>query len=133
MAKLLLTAYSPSAAAAPTTDLSAFVANDVRAHRAAALAQIGRGSDAIQELRAGMALARTPAEQENWKALTLAMGTSLADRATPPAAPTSTIRPPELTPCNGFTLDPRPWSMHSGSGRRAASTRRLSRRSAPPV
>jgi soluble lytic murein transglycosylase-like protein len=89
----------------PSADLSRFVASDVRAHRAAALAQIGRGSEAIQELRAGMMLARTPAEQQNWKALTLAMGTSLADRATPPRSGDLDYPTPELSPRNGFTLD----------------------------
>jgi soluble lytic murein transglycosylase-like protein len=100
VAHLLLAAYS-----APAVDLSRFVASDTRAHRAAALAQIGRGADAIQELRAGMALARTPAEQEHWKALTLAMGTSLADRATPPRSGDLEYPTPELTPIGGFTLD----------------------------
>jgi soluble lytic murein transglycosylase-like protein len=102
--QLLLAAYSlPSADS--SADLARFVAGDARAHRAAALAQIGRGSDAIQELRAGMALARTPAEQEHWKALTLAMGTSLADRASPPRSLDLDYPTPELTPRNGFTLD----------------------------
>jgi len=100
VAKLLLAAY-----VVPGADLSQFVASDPRAHRAAALAQIGRGSDAIQELRAGMALARTPAEQERWKALTLAMGTSLADRATAPRSSDLDYPTPELSPRDGFTLD----------------------------
>ena len=103
--QLLLAAYTAPANAAPSADLNQFVASDPRAHRAAALAQIGRGSDAIQELRAGMALARTPAEQQNWKALTLAMGTSLADRANPPRGYDLDYPTPELTPRNGFTLD----------------------------
>jgi hypothetical protein len=52
-----------------------------------------------------MALARTPAEQQNWKALTLAMGTSLADRANPPKGYDLDFPTPELAPRNGFTLD----------------------------
>jgi soluble lytic murein transglycosylase-like protein len=103
VAKLLLAAYSGPAA--PSADLSRFVASDARAHRAAALAQIGRGSDAIQELRAGMALARSSADQEHWKALTLAMGTSLADRASPPRSADLDYPTPDLQPRNGFTLD----------------------------
>ena len=104
VAKLLLAAYTaPSASAA--ADLARFVAGDARAHRAAALAQIGRGSEAIQELRAGMALARTGGEQEHWKALTLSMGTSLADRATPPRSGDLDYPTPELIPAGGFTLD----------------------------
>ena len=102
--KLLLAAYQTPAVVA-SGDLARFVASDARAHRAAALAQIGRGSDAIQELRAGMALARTPADQEHWKALTLAMGTSLADRASPPRSIDLDYPTPDLQPRNGFTLD----------------------------
>jgi soluble lytic murein transglycosylase-like protein len=105
VAKLLLAAYAKPSAATPSADLARFVASDARAHRAAALAQIGRGSDAIQELRAGMALARTPADQEHWKALTLAMGTSLADRATPPRSLDLDYPTPDLQPAGGFTLD----------------------------
>jgi soluble lytic murein transglycosylase-like protein len=102
--RLLLAAYAaPAASASP--DLGRFVATDPRAHRAAALAQIGRGSDAIQELRAGMSLARTPEDQARWKALTFAMGTSLADRATPPRSSDLDYPTPELQPRNGFTLD----------------------------
>ena len=105
VAKLLLAAYTLPAAAASSADLGRFVSSDARAHRAAALAQIGRGSDAIQELRAGMALARTSADQEHWKALTLAMGTSLADRASPPRGADLDYPTPDLQPRNGFTLD----------------------------
>ena len=104
VARLLLAAYTPPAVNA-AADLARFVAGDTRAHRAAALAQIGRGSEAIQELRAGMALARMPAEQAHWKALTLAMGTSLADRATPPRSGDLDYPTPELIPAGGFTLD----------------------------
>jgi soluble lytic murein transglycosylase-like protein len=100
VAQLILAAY-----AAPSAELAQFVAADPRAHRAAALAQIGRGSEAIQELRAGMALARTPADQAHWKALTLAMGTSLADRAVPPRGADLDYPAPELAPRAGFTLD----------------------------
>lgn len=104
LARLLLAAYTVPDAA-PNIDLAGFVATDARAHRAAALAQIGRGSDAIQELRAGMALARTPADQARWKALTLAMGTSLADRASPPRGADLDYPTPDLEPLDGFTLD----------------------------
>ncbi|MGZ3404619.1 MAG: lytic transglycosylase domain-containing protein, partial [Phenylobacterium sp.] len=103
--RLLLAGYVAQPASVPTVDLARFVASDARAHRAAALAQIGRGADAIQELRAGLALARTPAEKERWKALTLAMGTSLADRASPPRSGDLDYPTPELTPLKGFTLD----------------------------
>ncbi|HEY8002976.1 MAG TPA: lytic transglycosylase domain-containing protein [Phenylobacterium sp.] len=105
VAQLLLAAYQAPASSAGSVDLAQFVASDPRAHRAAALAQIGRGSDAIQELRAGMALARTPTEQQDWKALTLAMGTSLADRASPPKSYDLDYPTPDLRPRDGFTLD----------------------------
>jgi soluble lytic murein transglycosylase-like protein len=100
VAQLLLAAY-----AGPSGELAQFVATDPRAHRAAALAQIGRGADAIQELRAGMALARTAQEREKWRALTMAMGTSLADRAVGPKAYDLDYPTPELAPKDGFTLD----------------------------
>ena len=105
LARLLLAAYTVPNAGQPDVDLASFVATDPRAHRAAALAQIGRGSDAIQELRAGMQLARTSADQARWKALTLSMGTSLADRASPPRSADLDYPTPELTPAYGFTLD----------------------------
>ncbi len=100
VAQLILAAYT-----GPSSELAQFVAADPRAHRAAALAQIGRGADAIQELRAGMALARTPAEREKWRALTMAMGTSLADRAVGPKSYDLDYPTPELAPKDGFTLD----------------------------
>ena len=103
--RLLLAGYISQPASVPTVDLARFVASDPRAHRAAALAQIGRGADAIQELRAGLALARTSVEQDRWKALTLAMGTSLADRASPPRSGDLDYPQPELLPLGGFTLD----------------------------
>jgi soluble lytic murein transglycosylase-like protein len=105
LARLLLAAYAVPTANQPSIDLAGFVATDPRAHRAAALAQIGRGSDAIQELRAGMALARTRDDQARWKALTLAMGTSLADRASPPRSADLDYPAPDLQPLYGFTLD----------------------------
>ena len=104
VAGLILAAYAAPAAGA-SADLTQFVATDPRAHRAAALAQIGRGSDAIQELRAGLALARTPTERANWQALTTAMGTALADRYAPPRASDLDYPAPDLQPAYGFTQD----------------------------
>jgi soluble lytic murein transglycosylase-like protein len=100
VAQLILAAYT-----APSGELSQFVRSDPRAHRAAALAQIGRGSEAIQELRAGLMLARTTQDQAQWRALTLAMGTSLADRPVPPRSYDLDYQQPELVPLGGFTLD----------------------------
>jgi soluble lytic murein transglycosylase-like protein len=100
VSQLILAAYT-----APSGELAQFVQSDPRAHRAAALAQIGRGSEAIQELRAGLILARSQAEREQWRALTLAMGTSLADRPVPPRSSDLDYQQPELQPLGGFTLD----------------------------
>lgn len=80
--------------------------NEPRAHRASALAQIGRLDEARQELRAGLALARTGEERKAWTALLTSLGPaagpgpqrpqylSLGDYQTPP-----------LEPKNGFTVD----------------------------
>jgi soluble lytic murein transglycosylase-like protein len=100
VAQLILASYT-----APSADLARFVASDPRAHRAAALAQIGRGSEAIQELRAGLMLAHTPAERSQWRDLTMAMGASLADRAVPPRNADLDYPQPVLEPLGGFTLD----------------------------
>lgn len=105
-ARLFLAAYLPEPMAEPPAiDLAQFVADDRRAHRAAALAQIGRGADAFQELRAGLALAQTVEERDRWTALTQAMGASLADRARAPRAIDLDYPTPALQPKAGFTLD----------------------------
>jgi len=100
VAQLIMAAY-----ASPSGELAQFVATDPRAHRAAALAQIGRGSEAIQELRAGAALARTQGERDKWRSLTMAMGASLADRAVGPKGYDLDYPTPDLAPKDGFTLD----------------------------
>lgn len=86
---------------APAPDADQLVANDPRAHRAAALAQIGRLDEARQELRAGLALARNTEERRAWN-LRLARiqptGTSgVVGAAEHPV--------PELAPRGGFTID----------------------------
>jgi soluble lytic murein transglycosylase-like protein len=84
-------------------DVSAFVANDVRAHRAAALAQLGRLPEAAEEVRAGETLAHSPAEREQWKALgaELAAATPTAGRYISP----DDYPVPDLQPRSGFTID----------------------------
>lgn len=95
---------------APTSDfkpdLTSFIDSDPRAHRAAALAQIGQVEEARRELRAGLALARTALERETWTTLLTALGPaggsgvqkaeylSLGD-----------YQLPTLEPLNGFTVD----------------------------
>jgi soluble lytic murein transglycosylase-like protein len=103
--KLILTAYAPVLPSAAPSDLAQFVATDARAHRAAALAQIGRAGDSLQELRAGIALATTEQARARWRALTQAMGQALADRAQPPRLADLDYPTPELQPISGFTVD----------------------------
>jgi len=85
-----------------------------RAQRAAALTQIDRPVEAAQELRVGLALARSETAQREWQALIVTLRTPLQVAA--PAAPVSkrakarpyrpeTYETPELYPDGGFTLD----------------------------
>ncbi len=104
--QLTLAAYQAPAPAPPKDDVADFVASNARAHRAAALAQIGRIDDARQELRAGQALARTSQERRQWEALIAALASgagagyqvlgysSLGQYPTLP-----------LEPRDGFTID----------------------------
>lgn len=95
--------------------IESFVRDNRRARRAVALMQIGRAADAGLELRAGLTLAKTPAERQQWQALVLALNapiTTAADAAPPPSArrppsrrPPETYPAPELWPEGGFTLD----------------------------
>lgn len=99
--QLTLAAYT-----APEPDLSAFVEQDPRAHRAAALAQIGRQGEAREELRAGLALARTTAERKAWTDLLTALGPAAGPGFSKPQYLTlGSYQTPELKPANGFTID----------------------------
>ena len=57
-----------------TPTLTSFVKSNSRAHRAAALMQVGRATEAGLELRAGLTLAKTPAERRQWQAQIIAVG-----------------------------------------------------------
>ena len=90
----------------PAQDLPRFIRENGRAHRAAALAQIGRVEEARQELRAGLALARTAGERNSWSALLATLG--------PPTGPglqkpqylaLGDYQVPLLEPKDGFTID----------------------------
>ncbi len=99
---IVLTAFS-----GPAVDVTKFVKLEPRAHRAAALTQIGRPLEAGQELRAGLALARTPAERQQWTSLAVALNPqATAQRPIPvrTASPADYPTPP-LAPKWGFTLD----------------------------
>ncbi|HEY3696361.1 lytic transglycosylase domain-containing protein [Phenylobacterium sp.] len=99
---IVLAAYS-----GPTVEITRFVKLDPRAHRAAALSQIGRPTESNQELRAGLALARTPQERQLWTSLVLALNPQAA-RGAPPVTRTASAADyptPPLEPRSGFTLD----------------------------
>jgi soluble lytic murein transglycosylase-like protein len=98
---LLLASYAPP----QIPDESGFVARDARAHRAAALAQIGRIGAAADELRAGWALARSAAEKAQWQALGLALGAPLCDELAAGMSVNEAYPTPLLAPAGGFTLD----------------------------
>jgi soluble lytic murein transglycosylase-like protein len=99
--QLMLASYR-----APAPDLSRFVSDDPRAHRAAALAQLGRIDDARQELRAGLALARTAEERKAWMALIASLGPA-QDRYSqkPQYLSLYDYQTPPLEPKDGFTVD----------------------------
>ncbi len=99
---LVLAAYR-----ADDQDTARFVANDPRAHRAAGLVQIGRLEDARQELRAGLAMARTSDERKAWAALVDALGTGAAGYygSQPRYATLGQYQTPPLEPKDGFTVD----------------------------
>ncbi|MDZ4371969.1 MAG: lytic transglycosylase domain-containing protein [Phenylobacterium sp.] len=99
--QLTLAAYR-----APAPPAAQVLKGEPRAHRAAALVQIGRYEEARQEIRAGLALARSGDERDAWTTLLSDFGLSgvyggtgrgyltLGDYQTPP-----------LSPKNGFTMD----------------------------
>jgi soluble lytic murein transglycosylase-like protein len=90
----------------PEPQLARFTAGNDRAHRAAALAQIGRFEEARQELRVGLATARTPADRSLWKALTQTLGASPMQAARPGYQLLGGAYPiPNFAPAAGFTID----------------------------
>jgi soluble lytic murein transglycosylase-like protein len=91
--------------AAVGEDPAAFVMHDARAHRAAALAQVGRLPAAAAELRAGLALAGDAAAKARWTALALALGAPMSLAPPPPAATIEDYPTPMLAPKDGFTID----------------------------
>ena len=89
-------------------EVAAFVRENDRAHRAAALAQIGRLQECGQELRAGRALARSDDEKAHWEKLAVTLGVE-ADAPVAGAArkigASLDYPTPDLQPKGGFTLD----------------------------
>jgi soluble lytic murein transglycosylase-like protein len=102
---LIKASYSP----APDVDINGLVRDDARAHRAAALAQIGRVAEAGQELRAGLALAKTPQDHSRWAALAAMLNAELAETPQAVAGPKRRSGEPDypvpkLRPRKGFTI-----------------------------
>ncbi|MDP3748585.1 MAG: lytic transglycosylase domain-containing protein [Phenylobacterium sp.] len=109
-AKLLAVAdqgrYVPAAYSGPTVELARFISSDSRAHRAAALAQIGRATEAGLECRAGLTLAKTPTERSRWMELIQALNAPLTALTGPTRAVAEPDYPtPTLEPRSGFTVD----------------------------
>lgn len=87
--------------------LKRLLSAEPRAHRAAALAQVGRWAEAGQELRAGLSLASDDRKRADWTALTLSLnamapfnGGRAAKRVGGEDYPL-----PALEPKGGFTID----------------------------
>lgn len=103
--------FTPTAYSAPDPALASFIAQNPRAHRAAALAQIGRPTEAGLELRAGLALCKTSAERERWMGLIMALnqpittGAALANTLRRSFASQADYPVPELEPKWGFSID----------------------------
>ncbi|MCI3135543.1 lytic transglycosylase domain-containing protein [Phenylobacterium aquaticum] len=95
----------------PSADLTRMMAEDPRAHRAAALAQIGRVLEAAQELRAGVALASTNAERDRWTRLAALINAGLAEDMATASYATARRRAeadypvPALKPREGFKVN----------------------------
>ncbi|HEY3797314.1 MAG TPA: lytic transglycosylase domain-containing protein [Caulobacteraceae bacterium] len=98
------------------SDFDRLVGADPRAHRAVALAQLGRAADASAEMRAGYEQAPDDAGKALWMGLMFELGPT--DRASggatgeivlhadAPMAVSSAVYPtPNLTPAGGFTID----------------------------
>ncbi len=100
-ARLTLAAYR-----GPSPELARFIRDNPGAHRAAALAQLGRLDEARDELRAGLTLARTAQDRQQWTALLPTLGAALSPSAAAPRYATlGDYQTPPLAPRAGFTID----------------------------
>ena len=98
--------FIPASFRAPEPPPTRRLEHDPRAHRAAALAQIGRLDEARQELRAGLALARTGADRKAWTAMLSALGPSAGPGPQKPQyLSLGEYQAPPLEPRDGFTVD----------------------------
>jgi soluble lytic murein transglycosylase-like protein len=94
------------------TALDRLVRTDARAHRAAALVQLGRQVDAGAELRTGFAEAQDDTARALWMNLTFELGPAkpqsreIVLRASAPVSGSHPAYPtPTLAPAGGFTID----------------------------
>lgn len=94
--------FIPAAFQPPRADITPRLAADPRAHRAAALAQIGRFDEARQELRAGLVLARSADERRAWNQRLNSLQ-PIGRSAIPAGVDEYPL--PELAPRGGFTID----------------------------
>jgi hypothetical protein len=102
--------------------LNHLLTSDGRARRATALAQIGRWSEAGQELRAGLSLASDEKLRGDWMALTLALNARAPLNAGRPVARLGSEEYPlpPLEPKSAASRSTRPWST-PWCARKAAS------------
>lgn len=100
---------APSVSAS-TSALAKLIRSDKRAHRAAALAQIGMRSDAGSELRTALLNAGSPEARRQWVALGVALGVPLTasgdlTRGRKSRFDLAQFPNPDLQPDGGFVLD----------------------------
>lgn len=100
----------PAPAPVPDAELVSFAQSRPRAHRAAALVQLGRIDEARVELRAGLALAKGDKDKAGWNKLIAALGAAAPERSAASPAKRMSVGPseypaPALEPRSGFTVD----------------------------
>ncbi|MBI2261037.1 MAG: lytic transglycosylase domain-containing protein [Caulobacterales bacterium] len=106
-AGVLRTIYHPDdAAEVDADDLNAFIRSDDRARRTVAYYEVGRGTDARDELRTGLRSALTERGRQLWAALGRALGprvTGVSDDARRIDA--DRYPQPDIQPEGGFTIE----------------------------
>ena len=108
-ASLQQASYQPARAAGDVNprDLNAFVQSDSRARRTVAYLEIGRRTDAQDELRTGLRTAVTDTARRMWVSLADAIGPMIGGSG-PDVTHIDAARyaTPALTPDGGFTIEP---------------------------
>jgi Soluble lytic murein transglycosylase and related regulatory proteins (some contain LysM/invasin domains) len=107
-ARLTRTRYAgPEADRITQAEIAAFVRSDVRARRVVAYAEIGRRTDAVDELRAGLREATNDASRMLWGALGRALGSRISGNQSSAERIDANDYPmPVLQPEGGFTTEP---------------------------